>query len=138
MFKYRWLGCILCMFSLAYSESVWIQTTQEDFSNGTYECNLYASTHNGGSLEFTSRWDLNGDGYKDIVVSNEMGSSSYVYWGSAQGYTPNYYTSYPGNAHLSIVWDKKDNTGRVVPAGVYIYKINGDNISATEKVVALD
>jgi len=74
---------------------VWIETTQQDFRNCEYECNLYASNRGGGAIEFTTRWDLNGDGYLDIVVANEMASTSHVYWGSDTGFSALNHTSYP-------------------------------------------
>jgi len=74
--------------------TVWIETSQEDFRDGIYESNLYASMKDGGTIEFTFRWDLNGDGFLDIVVSNERDSISYVYWGSASGYSSSNRTEY--------------------------------------------
>ena len=82
----------LCLSML--SANVWIETSQQDFRDCEYECNLYASHRAGGALEFTTRWDLNGDGYLDIVVANEMASTSYVYWGSEYGFDPQNRTPY--------------------------------------------
>ncbi len=84
---------LICMMTL--SADIWIETTQQDFRDCSYECNLYASQRNGGAVEFTTRWDLNGDGYLDIVVANEMASTSHVYWGSATGYDSLNCTPYP-------------------------------------------
>jgi hypothetical protein len=39
----------------------WIETTQEDFADGLYEYNLYASHREDGAVEFAGRFDLNND-----------------------------------------------------------------------------
>jgi hypothetical protein len=80
---------------LIFYQTTWIETTQSDFRDGWFEGNLYASVYNGGAVEFVSRWDLNGDGYLDIVVCNEQSSISYIYWGSTIGYLVR--TEYPVN-----------------------------------------
>jgi len=76
------------------SVKMWVETTQEDFRDGYYEGNIYASQRDGGMIEFTTKWDLNCDGYLDIVVSNERANSSYIYWGSANGYSSSNLTVY--------------------------------------------
>ena len=37
-----------------------------------------------------------------------------------------------------VTWDRKDNLGRKVPSGVYLLKVQGDDISIIKKVVVLD
>ncbi len=65
--------CFVLITTVSLSgRAMWIETSQEDFRDGIYESNLYASMKDGGTTEFTSRWDLNGDGSLDIVVSDEM------------------------------------------------------------------
>lgn len=87
--------CIVLIMTVFLSGSImWIETSQEDFRDGIYEANLYVSMKDGGTIESTSRWDLNGDGFLDIVVSNERASISYVYWGSASGYSSSNRTEY--------------------------------------------
>ncbi|MEO0228353.1 MAG: VCBS repeat-containing protein, partial [candidate division WOR-3 bacterium] len=89
--------CLVFLFiitSMIYGE-MWIETTQQDFKDGIFEHNIYASNKYGGTVEFVNRWDLNCDGYFDLIVSNEMASFSYVYWGSASGYNPSNMTQYP-------------------------------------------
>jgi hypothetical protein len=81
-------GILLFLF-----QASWTETTQLDFKDGTYECNIYASQRDSGTVEFSSRWDLNNDGYMDIVITNEF-SDDYIYWGSVTGYNPGNYTTY--------------------------------------------
>ncbi len=75
---------------------VWVETTQADFADGEavggLGANLYASAW-GDVRMVGNNWDLNQDGYKDIVFSNENDDvtyniHSYVYWGSASGHSP--------------------------------------------------
>ncbi|MEO0227691.1 MAG: FG-GAP-like repeat-containing protein [candidate division WOR-3 bacterium] len=88
--------------TIGFAENQWLETTQEDFKDGIYECNIYASQRDSGTIEFASRWDLNCDGYLDIVITNEQSDYSYVYWGSASGYNPVNVTYYPTGTIGSI------------------------------------
>ncbi len=97
---------------------VWVETTQEDFRDGIYEHNLYA-THRAyhdslpGDVEWIPRWDFNGDGWMDAVVSNivELGSqdpikdSIYVYLGGPEDeyFLPTRRLSYPTGAGANVV-----------------------------------
>ena len=73
------LACLIVVLALSVisaaqtrpGEKVWVQTTFEDFSRGRLVDggnNLYVSRK--GSLETVNRWDLNGDGYIDLVFNN--------------------------------------------------------------------
>ncbi|NOR17280.1 T9SS type A sorting domain-containing protein, partial [candidate division WOR-3 bacterium] len=46
-----------------------------------------------------------------------------------------YPTIEPSN---QIIWDRKDNLDRKVPSGVYLLKVQGEDISIIKKVVVLD
>jgi len=78
-------------------QATWIETTQPDFKNGTFECNIYASQRDSGTVEFTSRWDLNNDGYLDLITANELSGQVYLYWGNDSGYLPTNRRSYTGS-----------------------------------------
>ncbi len=69
---------------------VWVETTQEDFKDGWYERNIYASLRDGGTLEFVGRFDLNNDEYLDIPGSN------WIIWGQSSEYTVEDTTLYYG------------------------------------------
>lgn len=94
MFTRGSMSCLLVA-SLCFATSYWVETTQEDFRDGVFECNIFSSLKDGGTIEFTSRWDLNCDGYIDIAIANEFASYSYVYWGSPSGYSPGNMAIYP-------------------------------------------
>jgi len=84
-----WL--ILYASSCVHQETAWIETTQEDFADGQLDDggNLYASWK--GDIQVVNSWDLNDDGYLDIVFSNYGSDSTYnihsdIYWGSKDGF----------------------------------------------------
>ncbi len=92
------LGLLIWLIALGQSpgstaECSWLETSQQDFRDGTFERNIYASHRQGGAVEFTCRFDLNNDGYVDLAMSHCF-STSYVYWGSASGYDPVNRTAY--------------------------------------------
>ncbi|MEW6684874.1 MAG: FG-GAP-like repeat-containing protein [Candidatus Edwardsbacteria bacterium] len=84
---------------------VWRETTQTDFADGDYNANIYASTEGGDSgcvkVQPGALYDLNKDGYKDIVISNMHDNTvnfnipSYIYWGSAAGFDSTNRTALP-------------------------------------------
>jgi len=77
------------------AQQQWIETTQENFSDGMYETNIYASHRGGGAVEFAPRFDLNNDGYIDLLVANASAPYVSIYWGSATGYSAGNRTDYP-------------------------------------------
>jgi len=91
----RYIIALTSIFVLCFSSHIWIETTQEDFADGTYEKNLYASHHNGGAMEFAPRFDLNNDGYIDLFCSDEHGPYIRMYWGSDTGYSAGNVTLFP-------------------------------------------
>ena len=74
---------------VGFSQEVWIETSQEDFRDGVYERNIFASHHGGGALEFAPRFDLNNDGYIDLFTADAGGPNVKIHWGSAGGYLTN-------------------------------------------------
>ena len=78
--------CILIL-GAAFSQSTWLETTQQDFADGVFERNIYASQLDGGTVEFVPRFDLNNDGYLEIVTCDIGGPYVRVYWGGASGYS---------------------------------------------------
>lgn len=88
--------CIFIMiplFSLS-AQVFWIETTQEDFADGIYERNLYASHRDGGAVEYVAKFDLNNDGYIDLWTADASGPSVRIYWGDSLSYSQNNYTSF--------------------------------------------
>lgn len=78
------------LFTLTLFAAEWIETTQQDFADGSFEVNLYASRRGDGAMEFVGRFDLNNDGYIDIP------GCSWIMWGSSSGYSADNITEYNG------------------------------------------
>ena len=83
----------IILFVLA--QGIWVETTQEDFADGIYEKNIYASHHGDGAMEFAPRFDLNNDGYIDLFTADEDGPYVRIYWGGVSGYSPSNVTLFP-------------------------------------------
>jgi hypothetical protein len=81
---------------LAGAARIWaadaiIQHGFESFSHGTVGnsgANLYVSRK--GRVQVINKWDLNGDGYNDVVLSDDHDVfetvDAFIYWGSKHGY----------------------------------------------------
>jgi len=79
----------------------WTQTTFLDFAEGTLGdsgANTYVASD--GSIRLINQWDLNGDGFLDLVFpsshDNNYGVDSYIYWGKSS-FAVNDRTRLPGN-----------------------------------------
>src|SRR5712692_6895881 len=76
--------------------SIWRQSSFADFSSGEFPdggATLYVSAR--GRVELTNRWDLNNDGYVDLILANthdyNYGEPAYLYTlpkGAAQAKGP--------------------------------------------------
>jgi hypothetical protein len=66
----------------------WNETSRQDFSDGQLSDNLYASHRDGGTVEFEWAFDLNNDGYCDLMCADRTGPYLRVYFGSPAGYSP--------------------------------------------------
>lgn len=91
---------------LRHKEHLWIETSQRDFADGTFDGggNLYASAQ--GNIQVVQSWDLNCDGWLDIVFSNYSSDLSYnidsdIYWGSPAGFSVDHKISLPTHACIS-------------------------------------
>jgi hypothetical protein len=83
---------------LTFAQNMWVETTQEDFRDGVYERNLYASHLGGGAVEYAPRFDLNNDGYIDLFTADRSGPNAKIYWGDASGYSSTNVTLFPSGA----------------------------------------
>lgn len=88
----------------------WTEDTFADFADGRFDGggNVYAAAN--GKLKLTGQqWDLNNDGFTDIVFSNSRNQpdassthiNSYIYWGSLTGYSIDNKAELP--THYAIV-----------------------------------
>jgi len=89
------------LFALPVYARTWTETTFADFADGKFDAggNIFASAD--GKLKLTGQqWDLNNDGFLDIVFSNARDDksyqiNSYIYWGSAGGFSSGNKTELP-------------------------------------------
>ncbi len=93
MFKKSFL-LTLSIALTVFAGNTWIETTQEDFADGTHENTIYASHRSGGTVEFVPRYDLNNDGYIDLVTCDGGGPYVTIHWGSESGYSSNNQTHF--------------------------------------------
>jgi hypothetical protein len=93
--------------ALERSEGTWTETTFADFADGGFDAggNIVASPD--GNLTLTGQqWDLNNDGFLDIVFCNGYDGTSpninsYIYWGSASGFSIGNKTELPTHGACS-------------------------------------
>jgi hypothetical protein len=103
----------------AASALAWTETSQGDFGDGMFESNLFASFRFGGTMEFVPRFDLNNDGWMDLVCSEGYGSHVYVYFGDSSGFSPSRSRSYsvPGGAACDITDLNNDGYADLIHVG---------------------
>ncbi len=95
------LTSLLLIYGVALAE-VWTETNFRDFADGVFSdggANIYV-TKDGSLRLIGQQWDLNGDGWMDIVFSNRHDGSSenihsYIYWGAEDGFSPANRTALP-------------------------------------------
>src|SRR5215472_8631876 len=90
----------------------------EDFRKGKLGnsgANLYVSQN--GRVEVINKWDLNGDGYPDLLMSNDHdvyeAVDAFIYWGGPKGYTsllPDLWKEMP---LAQVLFDLTDRPGNI-------------------------
>jgi hypothetical protein len=144
------LFVLTSLFALPVYAGTWTETTFADFADGGFDAggNIFASpdlpaalaAQAGGKLTLTGQqWDLNNDGFLDIVFSNNHDDTwsyninSVIYWGSASGFTSGNKTELPthgaydnsvadlnGDGFLDIVFSNGyDGTSRNINSVIY-------------------
>ena len=112
---------LLCSCPASADGTAWIETTFEDFSDGTFGdggANLYVSAQ--GTVQTIHRWDLNDDGCIDLVFANSHRHAekldAQIFWGDRadldarrSSYVPSNGMYFPiaadinGNGHRDLV-----------------------------------
>lgn len=114
------LMAVLCSATLvlAQNASSVQQHGFDDFSRGQLGnsgANLYVSRD--GRIQVINKWDLNRDGYPDLLMSNDHdvyeAVDSLIYWGGAKGYTsilPDLWKEMP---LAQVLFDVADHAGHI-------------------------
>lgn len=69
------------------SALTWTESSWQDFSDGQLDDNLYVSHRDNGAIEFEWAFDLNNDGYCDLMCADWTGPYLRVYFGDSTGYS---------------------------------------------------
>lgn len=117
--KTVWIFCMAILIPAAAcdrSGDVWVETSRSDFADGIFDGggNLYASAR--GDVQLIPSWDVNGDGWLDIVFSDYASDDSYnidsdIFWGSPRGFHLDSRTSLPTHACIAHAIADLDNDG---------------------------
>ena len=124
----------ISLFTLPTIAGTWMETDFDDFADGSFDSggNIFASI--AGELKIIGQqWDLNGDGFLDIVFNNSYeNSDSYIYWGSIDGFSVNNRTELPTKYAASTSVDDLNGDGfpDIVFANHYDQVISSYNINS--------
>jgi len=107
----------LCIISGAAADT-WKETTFQDFADGTFGdsgANMYVSAK--GRIEAVNRWDVNGDGYIDILCVNthslvEMLDMS-IYWGDGKDFSIRNHSYVPADGPMWVAPGDLNKDGAV-------------------------
>ena len=106
MFLFIYAILIISTELIAQSD-IWVENSFEDFIDGTFDdsgANMYIS-HN-GLIQPINRWDVNTDGYIDILCVNshslvEMLDMS-IYWGNGKDFSIKNHSYIPANGPMWV------------------------------------
>ncbi len=124
----------ISLFTLPTIAGTWMETDFDDFADGSFDSggNIFASI--AGELKIIGQqWDLNGDGFLDIVFNNSYeNSDSYIYWGSIDGFSVDNRTELPTKYAASTSVDDLNGDGfpDIVFANHYDQVISSYNINS--------
>ncbi|MDH7518264.1 MAG: VCBS repeat-containing protein, partial [bacterium] len=122
---------VLCFTALFSAESsftqfnrVWTESRVEDFADGQLDPMMYVSRRtvaepDSGCIEFFSRFDLDNNGYFDLVSSDDSGPYLRVYFGSASGYSVanSRYYPVPGGGNVDLADLNLDGYAELIHSG---------------------
>lgn len=133
------LGLVAALLFAGAQGLSWVETSRQDFSDGAPDNNLYVSYRDSGTVEFMPRFDLNNDGYMDLVCPDDSGPYLRVYFGSATGYDSAHsrYYDVSGGGGIDIADLNTDGYAELVHSGwharsVVIYWGTDSGPSATD------
>ena len=95
------------------AEGLWTDTHYSDFLQGIYDAEIYVSRRlqqeispsDSGCIEYHAKFDVNNDGWYDLVSSDKSGPAVKIWLGSSSGYSQSNSLTYPvtsgGNCDIS-------------------------------------
>jgi len=95
------------------AEGLWTDTHYSDFLQGIYDAEIYVSRRlqqetsptDSGCIEYHAKFDVNNDGWYDLVSSDKSGPAVKIWLGSSGGYSQSNCLTYPitsgGNCDIS-------------------------------------
>ncbi|MBM3323668.1 VCBS repeat-containing protein, partial [candidate division WOR-3 bacterium] len=102
----------------------WTETSVADFRDGWLDPSMYVSRRAGldpdsGTVEFFSRFDVNNDGWLDLVCSDDSGPYLRLFFGSAAGYdsTRSRYYPVPGGGNSDLADLNLDGYAELIHSG---------------------
>ena len=109
---------ILVSFNSSNSQHFWTESSFEDFSDGYFDdagANMYVSHK--GRVQMINRWDVNNDGYIDILCVNshplvEMLDMS-IYWGNSQDFSIKNHSYIPANGPMWVTPGDLNDDGKL-------------------------
>ena len=113
---------VLLMFFLSVCEisgqKIWKQNSYNDFVKGTFDdggANMYVS-HN-GRIQAINRWDVNNDGFVDILCVNTHSLVEKldlsIYWGNGKDFSILNHSYIPANGPMWVTANDVDNDGTI-------------------------
>ncbi|TET78571.1 VCBS repeat-containing protein, partial [candidate division TA06 bacterium] len=111
--KMKWLYPLCVLLVAVSAEGLWIDTHYSDFMEGIYDAEIYVSRRlqqeispsDSGCIEYHAKFDVNNDGWYDLVSSDKSGPSVKIWLGSSSGYSQSNSLTYPitsgGNCDIS-------------------------------------
>jgi hypothetical protein len=102
----------------AQAQKVWIESSYADFADGTFNdagANMYVSAQ--GRIQMINRWDVNDDGYIDILCANshplvEMLDMS-IYWGNGKDFSIKNHSYVPANGPMWVTPGDLNSDGQM-------------------------
>src|SRR5215475_4762057 len=115
-------ACLLALFGNVYlpgagKEKSIVQSGFETFSRGTFGNggeNLYVSRS--GSIQTINQWDINHDGYNDVLISNDHDIDetvdAFVYWNQGGGFKSFLPDQWLRGPLAHVLFDLQDKQGQ--------------------------
>ncbi|MEO0079496.1 MAG: VCBS repeat-containing protein, partial [candidate division WOR-3 bacterium] len=106
------------------SGRVWAETRVEDFRDGMVDPMMFVSRRaqldpDSGCVEFFSRFDVDNNGYFDLVCADDSGPYLRLYFGSSSGYSPERRRLFPvpGGGNIDLADLDLDGRAELVHSG---------------------